>query len=73
MAVLEEEVVVVVAGTMIPLTLKGGRSVITATLLTRFRSWNRKHSLTLQSLCFCQSCISLRISAVASRGHVTCV
>ena len=72
MAVLEG-VVAAAAETMTPLTLKGGGSVITATLLTRYRSWNRKHYLTLQSLCFCQSCISLMFSDVASGGHMTCV
>lgn len=41
MAVLEEELVAVVVETMTPLILKGGRSVITATLLSRFRSWSQ--------------------------------
>jgi len=61
MAVLEEELVAMVVETMTPLILKGGRSVITATLLSRFRSWSRKHSFALQSLCFRQSCNPLMI------------
>lgn len=69
----EEEVVVGLEETMIPLTHKGGRNATIATLLTRFRSLKRKKFfffLALLSYLFCSFPFSFfGFVSFASKNH----